>query len=173
MAPVLRHADDSPEAVSTAVPSSGALPVLARQIISPSRASAMAAPVARVACRACSTVSFRRRSRARSSERAPPPALASALATVAISCAASAPDVEAAGSKRGSSPKDFFPGSGRQLGRRLILLPISSPRDAIMRPDSRGFKLFLQSGCMGTEVPRWKRGAEIEVFCCTSIWVVS
>ena len=75
---VLTQSAASPLIVSTLMPSSGALsPELARQTISPFRSSAIAAPLAEVVSRACSTISFKTRSSARSDEESPPPLAAS------------------------------------------------------------------------------------------------
>ena len=74
---VRMHSPDSPDAASSREPSSGAVePLLARHTISPSRSSAMAAPVAPVVRQACSTTSLSTISRARSVESSgdrPPP----------------------------------------------------------------------------------------------------
>ena len=74
---VLMHAPERPDEVLSLDPKSGAVePLLARQIISPSRCKTMAAPVAPVAMQACSTISLSTISSARSAESSgdnPPP----------------------------------------------------------------------------------------------------
>ena len=76
------QAPESPECTSNSTPRSGALaPVVARQTISSPRTKAMAAAVAPVAKRACSTISFSTRSSAKSADKAPPPCADSAVAS--------------------------------------------------------------------------------------------
>ena len=151
---VRMHSPDSPDAESSREPSSGAVePLLARHIISPSRSSAMAAPVAPVVRQACSTTSLSTISRARSVESSgdsPPPLCA---AKRVASCAKSVSKWASPGWPR-STPVALrlgFDGSGCGVGDLGITgqqEKRESPSVAEFRPKTAGCQYVF-----GTSLP--------------------
>ena len=93
------------------------MPAVARQTISSPRNNAIAAPVAALATRACSTISLRMRSRASSAETDPPPCSARIVAKYGRSYVIGGFEHGPFTSAEGfSSMLKLFSGSDRNMG---------------------------------------------------------